>query len=272
MLALGEQLGDVRQERWRQRAPAIIAALPTRVYRKPVQDEGAAAETATAGRPTSLSLVASSPPPPVANVSAVASGEDEATSEADVVVQVDETSALSLNLTALSADASTGERCVIVLLCDLAAASCPPTPPPAYTQRDLSRCTHGVAHHRCLVCQCCFDDGDEVKELPCEHEYHTECIDQWLADHDTCPLCSHSVDTRRSSSPSVPDRARLSSLSARRASTESAQAAAQAAATPATARANLGGSHDAALDHASRASTETPTRPTVTAAAASPEL
>jgi hypothetical protein len=42
----------------------------------------------------------------------------------------------------------------------------------------------------------CLDDISHVdlcRQLPCRHVWHTECIDQWLANHATCPTCRRSV-------------------------------------------------------------------------------
>ncbi|KAI6699507.1 hypothetical protein NL676_013831 [Syzygium grande] len=42
----------------------------------------------------------------------------------------------------------------------------------------------------CAVCLTEFDDFDRLKILPkCEHVFHPECIDAWLAFHVTCPVC-----------------------------------------------------------------------------------
>lgn len=42
----------------------------------------------------------------------------------------------------------------------------------------------------CAVCLAEFDDFDLLKILPkCEHAFHPECIDAWLASHVTCPVC-----------------------------------------------------------------------------------
>ncbi|XP_030528237.1 E3 ubiquitin-protein ligase ATL6-like isoform X3 [Rhodamnia argentea] len=42
----------------------------------------------------------------------------------------------------------------------------------------------------CAVCLSEFDDFDSLKILPnCEHAFHPECIDAWLASHVTCPVC-----------------------------------------------------------------------------------
>ena len=51
-----------------------------------------------------------------------------------------------------------------------------------------------VTDAKCLVCLCEYDKGEEMKSLPCEHRFHTECIEGWLADHDHCPLCKRCVE------------------------------------------------------------------------------
>ena len=42
-------------------------------------------------------------------------------------------------------------------------------------------------------CSICLDDllhGDYIRRLPCNHEYHSDCIAKWLIErHSTCPLC-----------------------------------------------------------------------------------
>ena len=46
----------------------------------------------------------------------------------------------------------------------------------------------------CPVCQCDWEAGDEVRILPCEHQFHTQCIDRWLQKHKAnCPLCKKDV-------------------------------------------------------------------------------
>lgn len=41
-------------------------------------------------------------------------------------------------------------------------------------------------------CSICMDNvakGDEVLILPCKHWFHPPCIEAWLNEHDTCPVC-----------------------------------------------------------------------------------
>merc|ERR1712146_406614 len=46
---------------------------------------------------------------------------------------------------------------------------------------------------KCLVCQYDFEDGEELKLLPCGHAFHKECIDGWLESHKTCVTCKRSI-------------------------------------------------------------------------------
>ncbi|CAI9768066.1 unnamed protein product [Fraxinus pennsylvanica] len=48
----------------------------------------------------------------------------------------------------------------------------------------------GDSSAECAVCLCRIDEGDEVKELGCNHLYHRACLDRWVRyGHRTCPIC-----------------------------------------------------------------------------------
>ncbi|KAJ9536834.1 hypothetical protein OSB04_029567, partial [Centaurea solstitialis] len=47
---------------------------------------------------------------------------------------------------------------------------------------------------QCYICLVEYEDGDEVRVLPCHHEFHRLCIDKWLKEiHRICPLCRGDV-------------------------------------------------------------------------------
>eukprot|EP01120_Amphizonella_sp_Union-15-10_P005676 TRINITY_DN1712_c0_g1_i1.p1 TRINITY_DN1712_c0_g1~~TRINITY_DN1712_c0_g1_i1.p1 ORF type:complete len:531 (+),score=119.59 TRINITY_DN1712_c0_g1_i1:32-1624(+) len=47
----------------------------------------------------------------------------------------------------------------------------------------------GEEKNKCLICQGDYALGDSLRILPCEHNFHVECVDCWLRDNNTCPLC-----------------------------------------------------------------------------------
>ncbi|GAV72924.1 zf-RING_2 domain-containing protein [Cephalotus follicularis] len=42
----------------------------------------------------------------------------------------------------------------------------------------------------CSICLQDFQDGDSARELPsCEHFFHSDCIETWLTQNGSCPVC-----------------------------------------------------------------------------------
>ncbi|OIT36878.1 e3 ubiquitin-protein ligase [Nicotiana attenuata] len=43
----------------------------------------------------------------------------------------------------------------------------------------------------CAICLCNIEDGEEVRELRCDHVFHRVCLDRWMncGRNMTCPLC-----------------------------------------------------------------------------------
>ena len=53
-------------------------------------------------------------------------------------------------------------------------------------QQDAAKQEEGLG---CSICTEDFVKGEDVRLLPCNHQYHPECIDPWLLNvSGTCPL------------------------------------------------------------------------------------
>uniref|UniRef100_A0A1I8NSU6 RING-type domain-containing protein n=1 Tax=Stomoxys calcitrans TaxID=35570 RepID=A0A1I8NSU6_STOCA len=45
----------------------------------------------------------------------------------------------------------------------------------------------------CAICIETYKASDLIRVLPCKHEFHKNCIDPWLIEHRTCPMCKLDV-------------------------------------------------------------------------------
>ncbi|KAM4631275.1 E3 ubiquitin-protein ligase RNF115 [Polymixia lowei] len=73
-------------------------------------------------------------------------------------------------------------------------------PPPAEKEMISSLPTVSVSQEQtacrleCPVCREEYSLGESVRQLPCLHYFHSDCIVPWLELHDTCPVCRKSLD------------------------------------------------------------------------------
>ncbi|CAM8977606.1 unnamed protein product [Rhodiola kirilowii] len=49
----------------------------------------------------------------------------------------------------------------------------------------------------CSVCQEEYAEGEDLGTLDCGHEYHTNCIKQWLVLKNSCPICKAAVSSSK---------------------------------------------------------------------------
>ncbi|KAF7238372.1 hypothetical protein EYD10_14930 [Varanus komodoensis] len=72
-------------------------------------------------------------------------------------------------------------------------------PPPADREKISSLPTVTITQEQVdtgLECPVCKDDyavAEQVRQLPCNHVFHSGCIVPWLELHDTCPVCRKSL-------------------------------------------------------------------------------
>ncbi|WMV17422.1 hypothetical protein MTR67_010807 [Solanum verrucosum] len=45
----------------------------------------------------------------------------------------------------------------------------------------------------CAICLSEFQVGEKAKEMSCKHRYHSNCINQWLEIHRSCPVCRYKM-------------------------------------------------------------------------------
>lgn len=57
----------------------------------------------------------------------------------------------------------------------------------------------------CCICLARYADNDELRELPCIHVFHVECVDKWLKINASCPLCKTELGESSSTSPVARD-------------------------------------------------------------------
>ncbi|KAE9595106.1 putative aminoacyltransferase, E1 ubiquitin-activating enzyme [Lupinus albus] len=71
----------------------------------------------------------------------------------------------------------------------------PPTASSAIAALPIVKVTrsHLASDPNCPICKDEFEVGVEVRELPCKHFYHSDCILPWLQIHNTCPVCRYEL-------------------------------------------------------------------------------
>ena len=45
----------------------------------------------------------------------------------------------------------------------------------------------------CRICHCEYRAGERLRQLPCGHVFHKECIDEWLGRSEGCAFCRRSI-------------------------------------------------------------------------------
>lgn len=61
-----------------------------------------------------------------------------------------------------------------------------PPPPPPVDGADQTAMS-------CAICLCEYESDDLLRQMPCRHLFHKECVDEWLKLKRTCPLCKFDI-------------------------------------------------------------------------------
>jgi hypothetical protein len=57
----------------------------------------------------------------------------------------------------------------------------------------VSKEVNSIEAPLCSICLAEYEQDQQLRILPCKHEFHTTCIDPWLGNKPSCPLCRASV-------------------------------------------------------------------------------
>jgi hypothetical protein len=55
------------------------------------------------------------------------------------------------------------------------------------------KCRSGASSIECPVCLELLQSDETIRALPCCHSFHIQCIDPWLSNNHTCPVCKHDL-------------------------------------------------------------------------------
>lgn len=72
----------------------------------------------------------------------------------------------------------------------------PPARREAVEALNTLKIEEGAVQLQCAVCLDECDVGAEVKEMPCNHKFHSSCIVSWLDLHSSCPVCRYQLDSK----------------------------------------------------------------------------
>jgi hypothetical protein len=50
-----------------------------------------------------------------------------------------------------------------------------------------------INEDKCAICLFKYKGADIIKEFPCHHIFHKNCIFKWLKKSNVCPLCKHDI-------------------------------------------------------------------------------
>ncbi|XP_058078941.1 E3 ubiquitin-protein ligase At1g12760-like isoform X1 [Magnolia sinica] len=61
------------------------------------------------------------------------------------------------------------------------------------TREGLGELSVSPEDSECCICLSQYEEGAELRSLPCNHHFHSDCIVKWLRINATCPLCKYNI-------------------------------------------------------------------------------
>jgi hypothetical protein len=66
---------------------------------------------------------------------------------------------------------------------------------------DDSRSITSYDEPSCTICFAPLEEGDRIGDLPCNHEFHVDCLKTWVQRKNACPLCNVPIGKRTRPAP-----------------------------------------------------------------------
>ena len=61
---------------------------------------------------------------------------------------------------------------------------------PTSTVKELKKSS---SNNKCVICLSEFQVGEQESTLPCLHIFHSNCIEKWIVENKTCPICKYDI-------------------------------------------------------------------------------
>ncbi|CAH1225979.1 RLIM [Branchiostoma lanceolatum] len=63
-----------------------------------------------------------------------------------------------------------------------------------FTRADAQRLAAEGNETSCTICMVEYKTGNKLRRMPCAHEFHSKCVDRWLKQNGSCPVCRQQVE------------------------------------------------------------------------------
>uniref|UniRef100_A0AAY4BPM5 RING-type domain-containing protein n=1 Tax=Denticeps clupeoides TaxID=299321 RepID=A0AAY4BPM5_9TELE len=70
-------------------------------------------------------------------------------------------------------------------------------------RQDVENAVRNSRQSDCRICLCEYTAGEELRVLPCLHDFHAECVGRWLQQSPSCPICRADTKPDRRDQPEV---------------------------------------------------------------------